>query len=1274
MERAGWGTRAYRRSSHREGAARVVLSHGQWLRRASGVAFSGVGNNLTLQPRIEWIAETTASRRGSRGSRLGSPTVNPELWRRLWRAVDISVLTPMQASLWLRLCGGLGLWVLISIGNASPAHGEARCSSPVGELVSVQGTIEVADDLANEVAPVWTAAGLNQPLCVGALIHVGDRSRAEIALANQTKLRIDQNTEVRLTRITDQGKSLLSILRGAAYFFSRQPRLLEIDTPFVTAGIEGTEFLLQVEDGRSLLTVFEGKVAWSNDQGQMMVGSGEAAVAEMNTAPAPYLLVRPRDAVQWALYYTPILLPLLTMTEDDVSMPAPLRQAVEAARRGDVAMALGALDAVAGADRDPRYHLYRAAILLMVGRADEALPEIDEVIATNPRVGLAYALRSVIAVAQDDRKAAIESARRAVQLDPEKAATLIALSYAEQASGRIEAARDAVKRAVAAEPGNALAWARLSEVELMLGDRRRASKAADRAVETATDVARVWTARGFAALAAIEVDQAKQFFEQAIALDSADPQPRLGLGLAMVRRGDLRAGRRQIEIAVALDPGRSLLRSYLGKAYFEEKRDVLAGDQFGMAKELDPSDPTPWLYDAIRKQTENRPVEALRDLQTSIELNDNRAVYRSQTLLDHDRAARGASLARIYNDLGFQQAGLNEASAALALDPANSAAHRFLSDVYAAQPRLEIARASELLQAQLLQEVNINPIQPSLLENDFDIITRGGPARPGFNEYTALFDRNQVQLDATGVVGNNQTRGGEAIVSGLYDWLSVSAGQFASSSDGFRRNFDSNSQVTDIFAQAAVTPDFNVQAEFRRRTSSSGDLRLQFDPNDYSGSLKRDIDQDTARLGGRYSIGPSSDVLTSLIYTRRNARMKEPNVPLDEDVTLSSDQRNRQTALQGETQHIYRGDTFNLVSGFSAYNVKQKDRNTFSFTLPVTEPETPAAAAETPAADAEAVAGEEDTQGTAEVAQVVEPTVAAPVFETVTDESSDKYSIDQRSIYSYGNIRYPENFTWTIGISVAQFKELETNYWSVNPKFGLEWTPWSYARLRFAAFRTVKPTLVVSQTLEPTQVAGFNQFFDDINGTQATTVGTGVDVRLSQSVYVGADVVGRSLNIPVSNVDQWIDATEARYRSYLYWTPSLRWAVSTEVTFDHFSAGEAPFPDLVATVSLPLALTYFDPSGFFAGVAGTFVNQAVKGRDALGNNIEERENRFFLLNAQIGYRLPLRLGLISFQCNNLLNQHFNYYDESYRESGSQNPRVSPYLPERTFFATLTLQY
>ena len=400
--------------------------------------------------------------------------------------------------------------------------------------------------------------------------------------------------------------------------------------------------------------------------------------------------------------------------------------------------------------------------------------------------------------------------------------------------------------------------------------------------------------------AAIDIGKAKQAFSRAIALNSADPQARFGLGLATIRGGALERGRGEIELAVGLDPDDSLLRSYLGKAYFDERitnpltyfrelvsnfpnqENTLAAEQFAIAKRLDPLDPTPWLYDAIRKQSENRPVEALRDIEKSIELNDNRAVYRSRELLDQDRASRGASLARIYNDLGFEQLGINEATRSLSLDPSNAAAHRFLSDIYLTQPRREIARASELLQAQLLQDININPVQPSLSETGLGIGTAGGPARPGFNEFTPLFERNQAQLNTTGVVGNQGTYGDEAVVSGIYDKISLSAGQFHFQSDGFRENFDVRHDIYDVFAQAALTPELNVQTELRSRTSREGDLQLNFNPNRFNEDRDRHVTQNTARAGVRYSPFPNADLLTSVIYSGRHTRTSrstnEPDV------------------------------------------------------------------------------------------------------------------------------------------------------------------------------------------------------------------------------------------------------------------------------------------------------------------------------------------------------------------------------------------------------------
>ena len=121
---------------------------------------------------------------------------------------------------------------------------------------------------------------------------------------------------------------------------------------------------------------------------------------------------------------------------------------------------------------------------------------------------------------------------------------------------------------------------------------------------------------GFAALSRLDLAQAAEAFDNAITRYPADPLPRIGQALIKIRRGDLAEGRRDIEIAVSLDPGNALARSYLGNAYFQERRDVVAAVELANAKVLDPLDPTPWLFDGLLKQSSNRPGEALKDIQT----------------------------------------------------------------------------------------------------------------------------------------------------------------------------------------------------------------------------------------------------------------------------------------------------------------------------------------------------------------------------------------------------------------------------------------------------------------------------------------------------------------------------------------------------------------------------------------------------------------------------------------------------------------------------------
>ncbi|MDX1711925.1 MAG: FecR family protein, partial [Rhodovibrionaceae bacterium] len=178
-----------------------------------------------------------------------------------------------------------------------------ECEPAAGRLVSVEGLVEI------ESGAGWKSADVDASLCEEDTVRTGRNSRAAISLLNDAVLRLDQNTTVRLVDITPEPeeRSFLDMIAGAIQSFSRDPRRLEVDTPYLNATVEGTEFALLVTDDRSELTVLEGQVRASNDEGAVSATSGQIAEAPAGMPPTIRLIARPRDAVQWALYYPPIL-------------------------------------------------------------------------------------------------------------------------------------------------------------------------------------------------------------------------------------------------------------------------------------------------------------------------------------------------------------------------------------------------------------------------------------------------------------------------------------------------------------------------------------------------------------------------------------------------------------------------------------------------------------------------------------------------------------------------------------------------------------------------------------------------------------------------------------------------------------------------------------------------------------------------------------------------------------------------------------------------------
>jgi tetratricopeptide (TPR) repeat protein len=1107
--------------------------------------------------------------------------------------------------------------IIILLLSPRLARTAALCDPPIAKMASVQGNVVVLRVGQTQPQP----ARLNETYCPGDRIQVGDKSRADVQLANQPVLRLDQNTLITLAGLKEQRASIIDMARGVLHFFSRLPRNLEVNTAFVNAGVEGTEGLIQVEADQTLITIFEGRVLAANPVGSLALASGQSAVAVRGQAPVLRTVVRPRDAVQWALYYPPVTY----FRSEDFQGPEPWRAMVQkslgAYNRGDYQAAFDAINGVPPDIREPRFFAYRAQLLLGVGRVDEASKDIERALSLSPNNADALALRSIVAVVQNDKAQALDTARKAVAADAKSATALVALSYAQQANFDLEGARNSLERAVQADPNNALAWARLAEIHMSFARLDDALEAAQKAVALNPNLSRTQMVLGFAYLLRVDTDEAKKAFERAIEFDQADSLSRLGLGLAKIRESNFEEGRKDIEVAASLDPNNSIIRSYLGKAYYEEKRSDVAEREYATAKELDPKDPTPYFYDAIQKQTTNRPVEALQDMQTAIELNENRAVYRSRLQLDSDLAARSASLGRIYSDLGFQQLALVEGWKSVNTDPTNFSAHRFLSDSYAVLPRHEIARVSELLQSQLLQPLNMTPIQPRLAESNLFLVSAGGPGALSFNEFNPIFNRNGFTFQASALAGENDTYAGEGVLAGIYKKLAFSLGGFHYQTRGFRTNADQDDDIGNAFVQLELTPQTSVQAEYRYRNNERGDVLQRFFLSDFFPGERNREERQTARFGARHSFSPDSILLGSLTYQDAVVTLQDNKIvgfPND-----FIDVKRPENALSAEFQHLFRSSWFNLTTGVGHFNIHGYLTRDFGIELPPPDP-----------------------------------------FLVIHDRQS--VDLKHTNIYAYSYLNFIKNVTFTLGLS-GDFTRGESpdtkSISQANPKFGVTWNPFPSTTLRAAAFRVLKRTLVTNATLEPTQVAGFNQFYDDFNGTEAWRYGAAVDQKFTKTLFGGTEFSMRDMETPAigpTNNTIKEDMKEYLSRTYLFWTPHPWIALRAEYMFEQYrTEGITGEPKKLNTHGVPTGIAFFHPSGLSAFLTGTYYHQDIKSADTRSGRDD-----FFLVDAGINYRLPKRYGFVTIGATNLFDTKFRYF-----ERDQNNSRIQP---NRTVFGKITV--
>jgi len=1088
---------------------------------------------------------------------------------------------------------------------ATFAKAENTCDPEVSRLISAQGHVDAY--LAH--VSQWSSAQQGQPYCGDDKVRTGALSRAVLSMEKgiATFLALDQLTL--LNFVKNAGRVMLSIETGQVHIRSHTPSRFDVTTPFVNAGIEGTEFLVKADEHSAEISVFEGKVRVFNNQGEILITKGQTAQTLAGQAPTlKQIDLKPDDAVRWALYYPPIIdfTTLNSLSNDPHIQLAQIRY-----ESGDV---LGAIDQLSLLiNRQPTVELMaaQAGLFLTLGRVDSAEYLIHEAEKTQPEHATLKALLAIMALTKNDKDLARQLAQSAVQSNPQSPIPYVALSYVEQAQFNLDLALENIEKALLLASQSGLIYCRKAELLSSKGEISLAKESAEKATTLNPRLGRSQTVLGFMQLMEANIDDANQSFQLAIDIDASDPLTHLGLALVRIRNNELASGIEQLEIAASLDPNDSLIRSYLGKAYYEQNRNSIADLQFNFAKTNDPKDPTPYFYSAIQKQTSNQPIEALREMNEAIELNDNRSVYRSRLLLDQDLAARSVSLARIYTDLGFDKAGYTEASKALLQDPMNFSAHRFLADTYSTMPGHQIARVSEVLQMQLWQPTNITLLQPQLSQTNLGILQTSGISSASFREFNPLFMRDGAYFQTSGLVASNNTYSDDVVATWQHEKIGLSFGQFHSQSDGFRENADYETNIYDALAQVNLSPQTSIQTEYRHNDDAGGETTLIGYPD--LNKRRKSEESEMWRIGMHHMFSLNSGIISN--YTWQQENIDKQSIYINEIF--------KNKIFSAEIQYVYKFLNTQLVTGFNHYFNDQEYINKSN-----TKP--------TP---------------------------------------SNNHINKNDSVYLYMNSQIFERLYLTTAASLdsnkGNFNALKTT--RLNPKFGLTWIPNEAVTIRLAAYKSLKSDLLNDQTIQPTQVAGFNQFFDEVNNTESWSFGAGVDQILNDSTRIGYQWTRRQSKMPnYMEPDKYaIPPIENGYIKYENYTEESQRAyineifnknITSSLSYTYIKSNRPNYDTtLLKTNKIALGLSYFESTGLSFNLNPAYYLQSGKYFTESNPN---KKSDFLNLDIDIRYRLPNRHGQLIFGVFNLFNNHFNFT--------TYDPFRPSIFPERILYTEITL--
>lgn len=981
-------------------------------------------------------------------------------------------------------------------------------------------------------------------------------------------------------------------------------------------------------DGATRLGLIDGAVELSAAESTLSLVSGEQASVASGQAPVKSPLLDIAGLVQWALYYPAVVNP------DDLALSPEERAALGTVlnlyRSGDLLAAHAAM--VALPPGDPDRELLRAALDLSVGRVDASSARLQN---APPNAPATRSLQEVIALVRG------ESGGGDLSEPGPNPSEWLARSYTLQARGQPHAARDAAARASEMGPDFGFALARLAELEMVLENHSASLSTLDAALRLSPRLAPAHALRGYVRLAENNPRAALASFDAAIAIDSALGNAWLGRGLAQLRLREQQEALKSFQTATALEPRRAVMRAYLGKAFSSAGEAKLAEKDFRLSKELDPGDPTAWLYSALHQWQRNRPNLALTELGRSVELNDNRRVFRSHLGLDRDRSVRSANLAAVYADAGLGEVSLQSAARAVNEDYANFSGHLFLANSYQALEdpnrfdlRHETARFSELLVANLLAPAGAGNLSQLLWQQE--LLQWFDPRPVGFSSLTSYRSSGDWRQLAT--------------VYGALDDFSYALDGSYVSQHGQEMNDWLERTDYSLQLKQRVNAREEVYFQIGYTEADSGDVARHYDPSQAHRGLRVSEEQAPNVVAGWHRAwSPANHTLLLASRWRDDFTLRDPEMNVF----------HVQPDVAGATRISMPNGGYGarFASDFTLYSLElqqlwQSERQTL-------------------------IAGGRLQRGQVESSG----TLTRPLTGTITRDEIDE-PMERANGYLYyhwqildplrliGGVSY-DHLTYPRNADILPLGDGKDSRDLLAPKAGFLLTPWSGGSMRGAYTRSLGGLYFDNSVrLEPAQVAGFSQAFRSlipessvglVPGTEFDTANVAYEQSLRSRTYFGVEtawlrsegertigvttgVLPSPLPGATASTRQQLEFRERNVSAYVVQllgdglSIGARYRLSEaqletrlpEIPDNAIGLGDAEQSERAVLHQVALTASYLHSSGVFGAWESSWYRQHNSGYSgSLGSGDD-----FWQHDLWLGYRLPrrhaeLRLGLLN---------------------------------------------